>query len=150
MVLELTLKIVRVEPKFALWYSLMWSEICIINERYFDVVVRGPLNFWVLVPIAYAGVLLEQWLAIYYPGSPAFQSKTRGGERHTISYQFDIPTYFDWSFIRQEKASLFLPDEGDHSIIETLQQRFWTTLSSACPNIELEWLWTTAPWPQPG
>ena len=30
-----------------------------------------------------------------------------------------------------------MPDEGDHSIIETLQIKFVNNLSSACPNIEL-------------
>ena len=33
--------------------------------------------------------------------------------------------------------TLFLPDEGDHSIIKTLQIKFVNNLSSACPNIEL-------------
>ena len=35
------------------------------------------------------------------------------------------------------KECLFLPDEGDHSIIETLQWSLWAILTSACPIIKL-------------
>ena len=39
-------------------------------------------------------------------------------------------------------SKLSFSDEGDHSIIETLQQKFWAILNSACPNMKLVQLQT--------